>query len=56
MIPLDFYDGLYKEGVSPGYFIELLGKYGDPSEYVFPIGLRNETNADFSLTGVKTSV
>jgi tRNA A37 threonylcarbamoyltransferase TsaD len=56
MIPQNFYDDLYKEGIAPGYFIEKLAKYGDPSEFEVPLALKTATNADFSFTGIKTSV
>jgi tRNA A37 threonylcarbamoyltransferase TsaD len=39
-----------------GRYIELLAKYGDPSEIELPLGLKSEQNADMSFTGLKTAI
>ena len=55
-IPQGYFDDLFKQGIAPGYFIEKMAKYGDPSEFELPLALKTETNADLSFTGLRTSV
>ena len=41
-IPSDYFDFLNTisdSTIAPGLFIEILAKFGDPSEYELPIGL-----------------
>ena len=42
--------------MSKGRFIEMLARYGDPSELELPLGLKNDQNADMSFTGLKTAI
>jgi tRNA A37 threonylcarbamoyltransferase TsaD len=42
--------------MSRGRYLELLAKYGDPTEIELPIGLKKEQNADMSYTGLKTAI
>lgn len=54
-IPEGYFNFLKNPTKHRGHFIELLAKYGDKSEFEVPQGLRTETNADMSFTGVQTS-
>ena len=39
-----------------GKVIEMLAKYGDPSELELPLGFKDQPNADMTYTGVKTAL
>jgi len=47
---------LKDESKHRGSFIEKLAKYGDPSEFEFPIGFKDQPNADMTYTGFRTSI
>lgn len=56
IIPQDYFKFIFEDKMSRGKYIELLAKYGDPSEVEFPIGLKGDQNADMSFTGLKTKI
>ncbi len=57
MIPADYFSFINNpQKMSRGRFIELLAKYGNPKELELPIGLKQDLNADFSYTGLKTKI
>lgn len=39
-----------------GDLIEKLAKYGDPSFYELPLGLKNQPNADMTYSGLRTAI
>lgn len=55
-IPEGYYDFLKNDDIHRGNFVELLAKYGDPSEYEFPLGFKSQPNADMTYTGLRTSI
>ena len=55
-IDLDYFKFIDDKKISRGAFIEMLAKYGDPTQQEYPIGLKNELNADMSFTGLKTAI
>ena len=56
-IPKDYFEKLFSDQkMSKGRFIELLARYGDPTELELPLGLKNDQNADMSFTGLKTAI
>lgn len=45
-----------QEDLHRGNFVELLARYGDPSEYELPLGFKAEPNADMTYTGLRTAI
>ena len=55
-IPEDYFKFLKDTKISRGRIIEMMAKYGDPSENEYPLGFRDSQNADMTFTGLKTSI
>ena len=56
-IPSNYFDFLKDEQeLHRGSLIEKLAKYGDASHYEFPIGFKNQINADMTYTGLRTAI
>lgn len=57
MIPEDYFNFIDNSEISGGRFVELLARYGDPSDGTeLPMGLKSDINADMSYTGLKTAI
>ena len=55
-IPEGYFDFLKIDNISRGHFIELLARYGDPTDLELPLGFNNHPNCDMTFTGMKTAI